>query len=164
MKIEKGDAEPEAQPRFDSPICCPLANERQVESQAEESPRTRSPGGEHLTPRLSRLLVLTLWLSAATAIHGEKLPIKTYSTADGLPHNTVMRIVRDSRGFLWFCTLRGLSRFDGYAFNNYGVEQGLRGSVTDLLETHSRDYWIATLSGVYRFNPPDLSRRGPKQE
>jgi streptogramin lyase len=50
----------------------------------------------------------------------ERLPVKIYTTADGLGHNSVNRIVRDSRGFLWFCTLEGLSRFDGYSFTTYG--------------------------------------------
>ena len=89
----------------------------------------------------------------STVAQAERLPIKAYTTADGLPHNTVMRIVRDSRGFLWFCTLGGLARYDGYTFINYGVERGLRGSVTDFLETRKGDYWVATLSGLYRFNP-----------
>ena len=47
----------------------------------------------------------------------------------------------------------GLARYDGYTFINYGVERGLRGSVTDFLETRKGDYWVATLSGLYRFNP-----------
>src|SRR5579871_933218 len=99
--------------------------------------------------RAKRLL---FWLLATlTAASGEKLPIRAYTTADGLPHNTVMRIVRDSHGFLWFCTLRGLARFDGYTFQGYGVEQGLRGAVRDLLETRSGEYWIATQDGLYRF-------------
>ena len=48
----------------------------------------------------------------------ETLPVKSYTTSDGLAHDRVNRIVRDSRGFLWFCTSEGLSRFDGYEFNN----------------------------------------------
>ena len=31
----------------------------------------------------------------STVAQAERLPIKAYTTADGLPHNTVMRIVRD---------------------------------------------------------------------
>jgi ligand-binding sensor domain-containing protein/signal transduction histidine kinase len=79
------------------------------------------------------------------------LPLRSYSTADGLPHNTVVRIVQDSHGFIWFCTFRGLARFDGYSFKSYDAAQGLRGIVTDLLETREGEYWVATLSGLYRF-------------
>src|SRR5215831_16440883 len=105
------------------------------------------------TFEVTRLISLILWLvSLAGTLEAERLPIKAYSTADGLPHNTVMRIVRDSHGFLWFCTLHGLSRFDGYTFKNYGTEQGLGSQVTDLLETHNGGYWVASLSGLYRFN------------
>src|SRR5262245_56529006 len=65
----------------------------------------------------------------------EHLPIKNYTTAEGLAYNDINRIVRDSRGFMWFCTTGGLSRFDGYSFTNYGSDQGLpHREATDLLE------------------------------
>ena len=115
------------------------------------------------SPGLSQSLLLILLPMVSIGALAERLPIKAYTTADGLPHNTVMRIVRDSHDFLWFCTLGGLARYDGYAFTNYGVEQGLRGSVTDLLETRKGEYWVATLSGLYRFNPYP-SRASPKGE
>lgn len=100
----------------------------------------------------SRIFWMLELLSLAVTLEAKRLPIKSYTTADGLPHNTVMRIVRDSHGFLWFCTLHGLSRFDGYTFKNYGTEQGLGSQVTDLLETHNGGYWAASLSGLYRFH------------
>jgi ligand-binding sensor domain-containing protein/two-component sensor histidine kinase len=94
-----------------------------------------------------------LFLVAITAtLSAEKLPIRAYTTADGLPHNTIMRIAPDSHGFLWFCTLRGLARFDGYSFKSYGAAQGLRGIVSDLLETRGGEYWVGTLNGLYRFH------------
>jgi ligand-binding sensor domain-containing protein len=66
-------------------------------------------------------LFACLSLSAAIMLHAQQLPIKRYTTDDGLPHNSINKIVRDSRGFLWFCTGDGLSRFDGYTFTNYGT-------------------------------------------
>jgi ligand-binding sensor domain-containing protein/signal transduction histidine kinase len=90
----------------------------------------------------------------------EKLPIKTYTTADGLGHNSIQRIVRDSRGFLWFCTFEGVSRFDGYSFTTYGADQGLPSQVVnDLLETREGQYWVATDSGLCRLNPNGIARR-----
>ena len=35
-------------------------------------------------------------------VFAEKLPFKTYTTSEGLAHDRVNRIVKDSRGFLWF--------------------------------------------------------------
>ena len=100
------------------------------------------------------LTALMLCLLAPVSVQSERLPIKTYTTADGLAQNAVNRIVRDSRGFLWFCTDEGLSRFDGYTFTNYTTAQGLfHPVVRDLLETRSGIYWVGTGLGVYRFNP-----------
>jgi ligand-binding sensor domain-containing protein/two-component sensor histidine kinase len=93
-----------------------------------------------------------LLLSQAT--RAEQLPVRVYTSADGLGQNRVKRIVRDSRGFLWFCTADGLSRFDGYRFTTYDTSQGLPyPSINDLLETRAGVYWIASNGGgVFRFN------------
>src|SRR5215470_2463138 len=97
---------------------------------------------------------LFLLLLISKSISAERLPIKTYTTVDGLASNAINRIVRDSRGFLWFCTSNGLSRFDGYAFTNFGTEQGLpHPYVTALLETRDGGYWVATGAGLVRFDP-----------
>ncbi|MBI4469412.1 MAG: hypothetical protein HY650_08845 [Acidobacteria bacterium] len=101
---------------------------------------------------------MSFWLIHPGAIRAEKLPIRTYTTRDGLAQNAVNKIVRDSRGFLWFCTEEGLSRYDGYAFTNYSVEHGLPNRrVTDLVETREGEYWIATGGGLCLFNPKGSS-------
>jgi PAS domain S-box-containing protein len=109
------------------------------------------------------VLLLSLLLTSMSGAVAEQLPVKTYTVADGLAHNRVKRIVQDSHGFLWFCTADGLSRFDGYRFTNYGVDDGLPApSINDLLETGDGVYWVATNSdGLVRFNllagPPTLA-------
>jgi hypothetical protein len=113
-------------------------------------------------PEGVRLLLLLLPLFLPTLARAERLPIKAYTTADGLAHNEINKIVRDSRGFLWFCTANGLSRFDGYTFTNYGTGQGLpHANVTDFLETRSGEFWVGTYGGLVRFNP---RRAGPGPE
>jgi ligand-binding sensor domain-containing protein/signal transduction histidine kinase len=92
-------------------------------------------------------------------LNAEVLPIKTYSTADGLASDRVTAIVADSRGFLWFCTPEGLSRFDGSHFVNYGLNEGLPDpAVFALRETRSGDRWIATARGLSRI--PAGSKEG----
>jgi ligand-binding sensor domain-containing protein len=69
-------------------------------------------------------------------LRAERLPIRTYTVADGLPRDRINRIVRDSRGFLWFCTAEGPSGFDGTRFTNFSRADGLPNrNVTNLLET-----------------------------
>src|SRR2546429_8180514 len=93
-------------------------------------------------------------LAGSQRAFGERLPLKPYTVVDGLPNNVINKIVRDSRGFLWFCTGEGLSRFDGYSFTNYGVDQGLPHTmVNDFLETRSGELWVATNGGLVLFNP-----------
>ena len=105
---------------------------------------------KHLQALLWLALCLCVWPSLASA---ERLPVKRYTAADGLARDYIMRIVRDARGFLWFCTSEGLSRFDGYRFANYGVEQGLPGRVVhDVLATRGGVYWVATNNGVCRLD------------
>lgn len=98
--------------------------------------------------------LLSWLLLTASLVLAEQLPIKTYTTADGLTNDAINQIVRDSRGFLWFCTAEGLSRFDGYQFTNYTTDQGLPHRwVSDLLEARDGSYWISTGHGLSRFNP-----------
>jgi signal transduction histidine kinase/ligand-binding sensor domain-containing protein len=99
------------------------------------------------------VLVLAAWTLAVPAA-GERLPIKVYTSAEGLAHDRVKRIVRDSRGFLWLCTLMGLSRFDGERFETYRPDRGLPYfSINDLLEARDGTYWLATNGGgVVRFD------------
>ncbi len=96
-------------------------------------------------------------LLCAAGLRCQQLPLRNYTTADGLAGNTIDRIVRDSRGFLWFCTREGLSRFNGYEFRNFGVDQGLPPVDVDLIETPDRNYWVATREGLARFRPEEAN-------
>src|SRR6516165_755811 len=102
--------------------------------------------------RLVRLFVTVL--IAPSCFHARRLPVKPYTTADGLARDRVECVVQDSRGFLWVCTVEGLSRFDGYQFTNYRTEQGLPGSyVSAFLKTRRGVYWVGTTAGLSRFDP-----------
>lgn len=88
------------------------------------------------------------------------MSFKIYTTGDGLASDDVNKIIADSHGFLWFCTVEGLSRFDGYKFKNYTQEQGLpHRNINDLLETAEGDYLLATSNGLAVFNPKGTAYR-----
>jgi ligand-binding sensor domain-containing protein len=80
-----------------------------------------------------------------------RLPLRRYGTQDGLPHNRVNQILRDSHGFLWFCTGNGLSQFDGSTFVTFGADRSLCRSI---LEDRQGFYWVVSGGeGIYRLDP-----------
>ena len=46
-------------------------------------------------------LLLSLLLAVPAIVRAERLPIKIYTTDDGLAHERVRNVIRDSRGFLF---------------------------------------------------------------
>jgi ligand-binding sensor domain-containing protein/signal transduction histidine kinase len=114
----------------------------------------RAIGRRAKSVTLGTTLLVSLLLVTPTRVCPERLPIKVYTASDGLASSYVLRIVQDSRGFLWFCTRDGLSRFDGYSFVNYTMADGLPSTtINHLLETRSGAYWVATNGGgVCRLN------------
>jgi signal transduction histidine kinase/ligand-binding sensor domain-containing protein len=76
------------------------------------------------------------------------LPIRRYGIADGLAHGRVNFIHQDAKGYLWFATWEGLSRFDGEFFRNYGTFDGLAvGLMNAIAEDRWGRLWIATHGG-----------------
>jgi signal transduction histidine kinase/ligand-binding sensor domain-containing protein len=75
------------------------------------------------------LLLLQLCCRAAVEPTQPEYHLRTWTTEDGLPHNSASRIIQDHAGFLWFATLGGLARFDGREFRELPVppEQRPRG-------------------------------------
>lgn len=78
----------------------------------------------------------------------QQLPLKTYTIADGLPHGNIVSIYQDRKGFLWFGTYEGLSRFDGYSFVNYDRRDGLpHVFINQITEDRQGRLWVATNGG-----------------
>ena len=78
-----------------------------------------------MAPRAQARRVAALVLASLAALAGPvsadpaaRLPLRDYvrrvwTTADGLPQNSVRAIVQSREGYLWLATSEGLTRFDG---------------------------------------------------
>ncbi|MDH6312114.1 ligand-binding sensor domain-containing protein/signal transduction histidine kinase/DNA-binding response OmpR family regulator [Parabacteroides sp. PFB2-10] len=92
----------------------------------------------------------------------ERFRFRHYEIKDGLPSNTVRTLTQDSRGFMWFGTENGLSRFDGYSFKNFQYTAGSPSSIGSnyiyaLYEDPNQNLWVGTDDGVYIYNPESES-------
>ncbi|GEM_PF-4293750 len=81
------------------------------------------------------------------------------SREEGLSQSTVLSILQDRQGFMWFGLESGLNRFDGYNFISYKHDHENPNSlscdqqVRALLEDHTGNIWIGTAEGLNKFEP-----------
>ncbi len=92
-------------------------------------------------------------------VSGKRLPVKIYTSADGLGSSFVDWMFRDSRDFMWFCTRDGLSRFDGSEFVTYQIgDKESSPGIETIYETRDGNYWVSTTGGLFRFGPDRISQ------
>ena len=69
---------------------------------------------------MKRLDVLILLLSITVFIIAQPVcQVKHFSVNNGLAQGNVMGMLQDQKGFIWFSTWNGLSKYDGYTFKTY---------------------------------------------
>src|SRR5215470_8009787 len=114
----------------------------------------------------AQYLPVWLLLFAALPVCAQRLSVRRYDVSDGLAHGHVKAIHQDRKGYIWFGTLEGLSRFDGYHFTNYSERDGLgHAIVNDIAEDRQGRLWVGTNGGgVARLiDDPQESVVGGKQ-
>ena len=84
---------------------------------------------------------------------------------DGLSQISVIKILQDSKGFMWFATRNGLNRYDGSEFTVYkhAPENSLTlsdNNILSLVEDRNRNLWVGTARGL---NKLDLKTNHVKQ-
>lgn len=83
---------------------------------------------------------------------GKALAFNALTINDGLSQGMVTCIFQDHYGFMWFATLDGLNRYDGYHFVVYRHDALNQASITEsfvetLFEDSKGRLWIGTISG-----------------
>ncbi|NLU38751.1 MAG: hypothetical protein GXX78_07660 [Bacteroidales bacterium] len=106
---------------------------------------------------LFTFLVLLL-LSFSLNIRGQnRMIFDQITTKDGLSNGIIYDIMRDSYGFMWFCTEDGLNRYDGYSFKVFRSESK-DANITRNIQFNSitQDQfgriWVATSDGLYFYD------------
>lgn len=79
---------------------------------------------------------------------------RNYTVDDGLPSSLVYRAFQDSRGFIWFCTDKGLARFDGYKFEKFTTKNGLpNNDIWQCAEdSHQRIWFLSHANAFFYFD------------
>src|SRR4051812_14449986 len=99
--------------------------------------------------------LMASWTLLASVASAADLPIapyaiETWTTANGLPQNSVTAMAQTVDGYLWMGTFSGLVRFDGAQFTVFDQENvpALRSSqIRDLYADRQGRLWIMDLAG-----------------
>ncbi len=99
------------------------------------------------------LLVLMMFSGSLYA----QIKFEHLGAAEGLSQSTVLCVLQDSKGFMWFCTEDGLNKYDGYQFTIYKHDADNAYSLSnnyvwDIYEDHTGVFWIATSNGLDKFD------------
>jgi two-component sensor histidine kinase len=98
------------------------------------------------------LLSLLLQYTPVAAQTDKAFAFNSLTINNGLSQGMVTRILQDHYGFMWFATLDGLNRYDGYRFIVYHHDAENGASITEsfaqsLFEDSKGRLWIGTVSG-----------------
>ncbi|MBJ6368253.1 two-component regulator propeller domain-containing protein [Snuella sedimenti] len=87
-----------------------------------------------------------------------KLNFKHFSTQDGLSQRSVVSILQDYQGYIWFGTRYGLNKFDGQIFKNYYSSSTDPNSLSNnrifsIIEDREKNIWVGTKNGLNKYIP-----------
>jgi|GEM_PF-954570 ligand-binding sensor domain-containing protein/two-component sensor histidine kinase len=94
-------------------------------------------------------LFLLLFFVPAQAQWRQRPLLCHYTVREGLPSNVVYDVIQDKKGYVWFATDQGVSRFDGTAFRNFSSQDGLPDNeVFKLLEDGYGRIWLVSYNNA----------------
>lgn len=103
--------------------------------------------------RVCSITAVAICLLTFSAVSAQTYRFRYYTSSTGLPSNIIYSLFQDSKGYIWFGTDSGVSRYDGVQYLNFSKEDGLPdASVRSILEDRSGNIWIVTKGGLSRFD------------
>lgn len=109
--------------------------------------------------KLQIILYIHLWIFSITNVYSQypNLKFENHSTSDGISSSTCTEIFQDSQGFMWFGTIDGLNRYDGYTFEIYRPVLNDSTSISNnrinaIVEDTMGNLWIGTSNGLNVFD------------
>ncbi len=113
-----------------------------------------------------RAATMALILCCATAVAdtaSHPMRFDRLTLDDGLSQSTVISILQDSRGLMWFGTENGLNSYNGYEFEHFKRKRGNPDALSndfiyDLAEDSDGNLWLATNGGGLAMMEPGSKR------
>jgi ligand-binding sensor domain-containing protein len=92
---------------------------------------------------LKKVLLFFLVIGFMPFVKAQSPVFRHYSTDQGLSSLETYHVFQDSKGYIWISTTNGVSRFDGYTFQNFEEQDGLSDNVIfETIEDYKGRIWF----------------------
>jgi signal transduction histidine kinase/ligand-binding sensor domain-containing protein/ActR/RegA family two-component response regulator len=110
-----------------------------------------------VTLRIQSLLFFFLFTRVVFS-QNINLEFASLTTEQGLSQNAINSIQQDQQGFMWFGTMDGLNRYDGYNFKTFNHVPHDKNSLSDnyinkIFSDSKGNLWIGTRNGLNKYDP-----------
>ncbi len=108
---------------------------------------------------IMHLAIYLLLFSTSLYAQPQTFKFDYINSSHGLAHNSVLSILKDSKGFMWFGTYGGLNKYDGYNIRTFSHEYGNKNSISEnpivaIYEDLEGVLWLGTRGGgVIQYDP-----------
>jgi ligand-binding sensor domain-containing protein/signal transduction histidine kinase len=109
--------------------------------------------------KLQKIILFLQFIAVSNFLLAQinQVPFIHLSTKQGLSQGHVSNIIKDKKGFMWFCTDNGLNKYDGYNFKVYNFNKKDATSISNdyvLCITEDKDgiIWVGTANGLNKFD------------
>ncbi len=101
----------------------------------------------------SKLSLVFIALLLSLIVESKDYRFAHLTTANGISQSEVYTFLEDSNGFMWFGTVDGLNRYDGYSFKIFNTDKTIphalsNNTVRSLAEDKNERIWIGTDDGL----------------
>ena len=110
------------------------------------------PGALRFVTRIRAMLLLIPAITTSLESLAQDPYFRTFNSNNGLAGNEVYEALQDHKGYIWFCTNRGVSRFDGKNFVNFSTANGLgENSILGIHQGTDGKIWCRGISGTISY-------------
>ena len=95
-----------------------------------------------------QFLLTAIFIIMAALAGAQDLALRSFNVEQGLSSSESYHVFQDSKGYIWVGTDAGVSKFDGYRFENYTTKNGLAdNTIFGIYEDHRSRIWFRSYSG-----------------
>jgi ligand-binding sensor domain-containing protein len=114
---------------------------------------------------MKKFFVILLGVHLIINSFAQQFNFKNFTLAEGLPQSTVYDVFQDSKGFIWFGTQGGISKFNGIEFKTFSQKNNLADNhVKEICEDSDGNIWTGhRFDGFSCLNENNIYSTHPKE-